>query len=339
MPLFRSVAAALALGLGAGSAALAQEPEARTTGVEGGDKAFFSVQVENDLVSGTDSHYTNGLRAVYLAPEKATPQWAQRLADAVPVFPQGAVRRYGLSLGHSIFTPYDTQATRPLPDQRPYAGWLYGGIGFVSDTGRRLDYLELQLGVVGPSALGEMVQNDWHSLIGVKEARGWDNQIKDEPAILLSYERKVHAWRTVQVGGFGADFTPHFGVQLGNVMTSAAAGGTFRLGFDLPEDYGPPRIRPGLTGSSYFVPGGAAGWYLFAGVEGRYVARNIFLDGNTFRDSASVDKLPVVGDVQAGLAVTVGDVRIAYTHVLRSREFRQQNDPDSFGSLSLSMRF
>lgn len=338
MPPFRPAAACLAVLIGA-TPTLAQEEGLRRTGVEGADKAFFGLQVENDLVSGNDRHYTNGLRAVYLAPENATPEWAQRLADAVPVFPGGAVRRYGLSLGHSIFTPYDTQATRPLPDQRPYAGWLYGSVGFVSDTGRRLDYLELQLGVVGPSALGEMVQNDWHSLIGVNEARGWDNQIKDEPAILLAYERKVHAWRSVQAGGFGADFTPHFGVQLGNVMTSAAAGGTFRLGFDLPDDYGPPRIRPGLTGSTYFVPGGAAGWYLFAGVEGRIVARNIFLDGNTFRDSASVDKLPVVGDVQAGLAVTVGDVRIAYTQVLRSREFRQQNDPDSFGSLSLSVRF
>lgn len=64
-----------------------------------------------------------------------------------------------------------------------------------------------------------------------------------------------------------------------------------RLGQRLPLDYGPPRIQPSLPGSGFFVPPqDRFGWYLFAGVEGRAVARNIFLDGNTFRDSRSVDK-------------------------------------------------
>ncbi|KJS43624.1 MAG: membrane protein, partial [Rhodospirillaceae bacterium BRH_c57] len=227
----------------------------------------------------------------------------------------------------------------PSPGERPYAGWLYGGVGFVSDTGRQQDYLELQLGIVGPSAGGKFVQNEWHGLIGADEANGWDHQLKDELGILLAYERKIHAWQSVNIAGFSADLTPHYGVTLGNVMTAAAVGGTFRIGLDLPEDYGPPRIRPGLTGSTYFAPEGPRGWYLFAGVEGRAVARNIFLDGNTFRDSMSVSKLPFVGDIQAGVAVTVGDVRVAYTQVIRSREYREQPDPDTFGSVSVSVRF
>lgn len=330
---------ALAVPAAAHGAPAEDDGEAHRTAPAGADKAFFGFQIENDVLSGTDRHYTNGLRAVWLSSEGGTPEWALRLADAVPLFPAGAVRRYGLSLGHSIFTPFDTESREPLPDQRPYAGWLYGGIGFVSDTGQRLDYLELQVGIVGPSAGGEMVQNEWHSLIGVKEARGWRNQLKDEPALQLAYERKVRAWRTVTTNGFSADITPHVGVMLGNVMTSAAAGATVRFGMDLPQDYGPPRIRPGLTGSTYFVPGGPRGWYVFAGIEGRAVARNIFLDGNTFRDSHSVSKLPLVGEIQAGVAVTLGEARLAYTHVLRSHEYRGQRNPDSFGSFSLSLQF
>lgn len=327
------------LGVGLALSLWAAAPAAAETAQEGKNKAFFGLQIENDVFNNTDQHYTNGLRAVWVAPENSTPEWAQRLADVVPVFPGEAVRRYGLSVGHSIFTPYDTATSAPLPNERPYAGWLYGGVGFVSDTGRRQDYLELQLGIVGPSAMGKFVQNEWHGLIGADEANGWNNQLKDEPGVLLAYERKIRAWRSVNVAGFSADLTPHFGVTLGNVMTAAAAGGTFRVGLDLPEDYGPPRIRPGLTGSTYFVPGGPRGWYLFAGFEGRAVARNIFLDGNTFRDSMSVSKLPFVGDIQAGIAGTIGDVRVAYTQVMRSREYREQGDPDTFGSVSLSVRF
>ncbi len=81
------------------------------------------------------------------------------------------------------------------------------------------------------------------------------------------------------------------------------------------------------------------GWYLFAGVEGRAIAHNIFLDGNTFRDSRSVDKKPLVGDLQFGLVLDWSDIRFSYTHILRTREFRTQEKFDGFGALSVSIKF
>lgn len=303
------------------------------------DDAYFSVQIENDKFTGTDRHYTNGIRLTWMAPEDTTPEWAQDVADAVPLFPSGAIRRWGLSLGHSIFTPSDIQRRDLVPNERPYAGWLYAGLGFVSDTGQRLDSMELLLGVVGPSAHGETIQNDWHTLIGVDEAKGWDNQLEDEPGVMLAYERKVRAWRRMDADGLSFDVTPHVGFALGNVLTYGAAGGTVRIGMNLPDDYGPPRIRPSLTGTSFFLPTETVGWYVFAGVEGRAVARNIFLDGNTFHDSHSVDKRPFVADVQGGVAITIGNARFAYTHVLRTKEFEGQDDLDHFGSFSISIRF
>src|SRR3546814_17784538 len=104
------------------------------------------------------------------------------------------------------------------------------------------------------------------------------------------------------LNNLGVDVTPHLGAALGNVYTYGAGGLTLRFGEDLPDDYGPPRIRPALPGSDYFRPTDDFGWYFFAGAEGRIVARNIFLDGNTFKDSHSVDKRPLVADLQAGLA-------------------------------------
>jgi hypothetical protein len=300
---------------------------------------FFSLQVENDLVAGTDRHYTNGLRVQWLSAEADVPDWAMAVARQAPFFPAGSVKRWGLSLGHSIFTPSDTETTAPQPKDRPYAGWLYGSLGFVSHTGQRLDTLELTLGMVGPSAQGEFVQNDWHKLIGVDEAHGWDHQLHDEPGLLVAYERKWRAWQTYGAHGFAADLTPHAGVTLGNVMTYGAAGATLRLGQDLPDDYGPPRIRPSLPGTTYFIPTAGFGWYLFAGVEGRVVGRNIFLDGNTFRDSPSVDRRIGVYDLQAGLAMTWNRYRLAYTQVRRSKEFDGQVKADRFGSVNLTMRF
>ena len=39
-----------------------------------------------------------------------------------------SVTKFGYQLGQSIFTPGDLNATQPLKNDRPYAGWLYTGL-------------------------------------------------------------------------------------------------------------------------------------------------------------------------------------------------------------------
>jgi len=60
--------------------------------------------------------------------------------------------------------------------------------------------------------------------------------------------------------------------------------------------------------------------------------------GNSVKASASVDKLPLVGHLETGLAGTWGHWRLAYTYVYRSQEFVHQNAPDHYGSLNLAFR-
>jgi hypothetical protein len=112
------------------------------------------------------------------------------------------------------------------------------------------------------------------------------------------------------------------------------------LGFGLPrEDFGPPRIRPSVPGSDFFARDPAFNWYLFAGGEGRAVARNIFLDGNTFRDSHSIDKNEFIAEFQSGLAASYGRTRLVFTTVLRSPEVEGDDKWNLFGSLTLGIRF
>src|SRR5690606_29516762 len=129
---------------------------------------------------------------------------------------------------------------------------------------------------------------------------------------------------------------PHAGAAIGNIHTHANAGATLRFGKNLQRDYGPPHIQPSLPGSGHFQASRHFSWYAFAGVEGRLVARNIFLDGNSFRNSRHVRKEPWVGDLQFGLALIWPGLRLTYTHVLRSQEFREQREADNYGSFTLS---
>ncbi|EKE76571.1 hypothetical protein P24_07999 [Oceanibaculum indicum P24] len=299
----------------------------------------LSLVFENDLFYGTDRNYTNGVRASWLSGPDGTPDWALGAARWFPLFPEGGTVRTSYAIGQNMYTPDDIALRNPPRDDRPYAGWLYGSVGLIAETGRRLDQLELTLGVVGPASLAEQTQKIVHEITGSQEARGWDTQLKNEPGVVLTYQRSWRGFVSESVSGFGFDATPHAGGALGNVFTYANAGLMLRLGQRLPLDYGPPRIQPSLPGSGFFVPQEGFGWYLFAGMEGRAVARNIFLDGNTFRDSRSVDKESLVGDLQFGIAVTWRNVRLSYTHVLRTREFEGQDEGDDFGVFSLSLRF
>src|SRR6478672_9374355 len=125
----------------------------------------------------------------------------------------------------------------------------------MKDVPVRLDTLQLDLGLVGPAAGGEFVQNNFHRLIGVATANGWANQLNNEPTIGLTFERR---WRTDHAVVFEDpkleyDIVPRLGFALGNAATYASAGGTLRIGKDLQDDFGPTRARPALPGSEAFI--------------------------------------------------------------------------------------
>ncbi len=306
---------------------------------------YVTFQFDNDMFGGTDRHFTNGMRAAWLSPEGGAPEVIRDAASFVPFFKATRRMRMSFSIGQNIFTPEDIDREDPPRDDRPYAGWLFAGLGLVAQSGSTLDKLELDIGVVGPYSLADEVQTEWHRLIGITIPRGWGSQLKTEPGVALFFERSFRNFYElplhdiIPIENLGIDLVPHIGGALGNVFTHGAAGFTVRFGDDLPNDFGPPKIRPNLPGSDFFVPDDRLGWYFFAGAEGRVIGRNIFLDGNTFRDSRSVDKKYFVGDVQMGVAITFLRARLAFTQVFRSPEFDGQEGFNSFGSAALSIRF
>jgi lipid A 3-O-deacylase len=94
--------------------------------------AFGTVQVENDLfanVANTDRHYTNGLQASVLSHPLTLTGWQKEVATARMPFglddAKPASHRVGLALGHSIFTPDDTDTSGLVNNDRPYAAWLH----------------------------------------------------------------------------------------------------------------------------------------------------------------------------------------------------------------------
>lgn len=303
------------------------------------DKGVLSIAVENDLFTGTDLGYTNGIRLSYISSEDQMPRLVKRASDYLPLLNREGKKRIAVALGQNMYTPSDIKKSEFLQDDFLYAGWLYGSLGIVSDSGTTYDNAVLTLGMVGPSAKAEPTQKFVHHVMGSPQPQGWDHQLKDEPGINFAYERKWRKILEAKPFGVGVDVMPHLGTNLGNINTSAAAGATFRIGYDLPSDYGPPRIRPNLPGSDFFIPTKKIGGYLFSVVEARAVGRNIFIEGNTFKHSPGLEKRIMVKSMQLGATMTFDDMRISYSQVFVTKEFKGQNRGTKFGAVTLSVRF
>ena len=130
-------------------------------------------------------------------------------------------------------------------------------------------------------------------------------------------------------------------------MTLARAGASLRLGRHM-TGFGPDTIEPG--GSMLqnmrrdIEPGRAEGieWYVFAGLDHRLIAHNIFLDGTVFRNSPSVRRRPHVYDLTAGISLRIEAVRLSLTRVRRSEEFFSiagNGGAQTFDSINLGIEF
>lgn len=320
--------------------AACNEAEAKST-----KPGIWSLTTENDAFgSGSDRNYSNGVSLQHVsAADDVFPalKWVSERLPWIDV--ERTDLRQGFGLSHAIFTPEDIHATTPDPRDRPYAGWLALSATAVATCDSFQDTLQINLGVVGPSAGGEFVQNNWHAMLGIPGAAGWDHQLKDEPGLEIIAQRLQRLGKVELPFGLESDYAAHAGVALGNVRTYVNTGLTARIGWDLDSGFGPPRIRPALAGAGDFIPGTREdpwGGYAFIGVDGRAIARDMFLDGNLWRDSPRVtDRNDFVGDIQAGVAVHYRTVQVAFTWVNRSEQFAYQSGPQQFGAVSISVAY
>jgi hypothetical protein len=308
---------------------------------------LHSFYFENDLFSGTDQNYTNGVKYSLISPD-LSPQASEgrlprRLLEEVHRLPfiKGAAEythKAEVSIGQNMYTPSDTLRSGLVEDDRPYAGWTYFSTSYHRKSNLPglidfMDTLEVQIGLVGPESFAEETQRFVHEQRHLPVPNGWDNQLNNEPGLVLAFERK---WLVHPTGpnAFGFNATTHLGATLGNVSIYANSGIEARLGWNLPRDFGASLIRP--AGSTRLSTCFEPSIYAFAALNSRIVGRDIFLDGNTFTNSHSVTKRTFVADLAGGLTVNYRRFTVTWAQILRSEEFYSQDSSHSFGALSLS---
>jgi hypothetical protein len=200
--------------------------------------------------------------------------------------------RQSFGLGLSVFTPDDTKAVHPPADQRPYASYAYLLYGLEQDfdagenagkpggtfllSSRFFSNLEVQAGLIGPEP-GHTLQDGFHRIWPAGgNANGWDaRHLNYEPTLNVFYNRVWSGFPLPGLLGGGAvaaedrarpflslDLAegwtlslqprPHLGFALGNVYDYGSGGLELRAGLNVPDNLGPPTVRPAAPGGDYF---------------------------------------------------------------------------------------
>lgn len=67
--------------------------------------------------------------------------------------------------------------------------------------------------------------------------------------------------------------------------------------------------------------------------------RDIFLDGNTFKESHSVDKNLLTAEILTGIGLIIDRFKISYAFVYQTKKFKQQEEADIFGTITVSYSY
>lgn len=287
-----------------------------------------------NLIDDTDRYYTNAIKIELSFDPNLPAPLADRLTPDT-----WSDTRFGIALAleQHIYTPNDLRRQNPPARDHPYAGYLALSLTLQRAEQHTHDSLELVLGIVGPAAAGETIQKWIHNTFPEEIfPLGWDNQLPNEPTINLNFTR---TWRSdkADIAGLHLDLLPQLGADLGTVRIAARSRMTARLGYNLPDTFGPPSI---LTQSDHTTARIASlpddkpfSLYLYTSLAVDLVARDIFIDGTAFASSRSAKREPLVATLSVGLVAQYKSLYLGWTQHIQSERFERQPDQHHFGSL------
>lgn len=275
----------------------------------------LTLRVDNDAFdfwrlayNRPDEEYSSGVKIDYDGGD--APAWARGLFGGRSACVVGArqCRTSRWELGQDIYTA-ERFSESPIPPagSRRSAGWLYLTNGARRLDVNRFDELSLTLGVTGKPSLGETMQNLVHSIAPqYNRPVDWSDQIGFEPGVIVRYE---HRRRVALVDNptFGWEFLPRFGASAGNITTEGDVGFQTRFGWSLAHPWLVERPNFSLA--------------FLGGASEHAIARDIFLDGNTFSSGRRIAHKPLVTSAEAGIEMRYQWLTLMYRVQSDSRAY------------------
>ncbi|GGC69290.1 lipid A deacylase LpxR family protein [Marinobacter halophilus] len=304
---------------------------------------ILSIAWDNDLLTGEDRGYTNGVRISYLTaaaedsgkPSSTLARTGKEALARLPGIGQ-AENKHALSfsLRQLMVTPADIANPELQPDDIPYAGHLSLSSTLWSWNADTITGFGAHLGVIGPESGAEASQKWVHKLTGSTTPRGWDHQLGTD---VVGGIQAAHGRRVFHTGNTGAiqqQVSVVGSTLISSFRTTAKTGLVWRIGRDLPMNLVPDYAG---TASTIALPGSFSGsptsWSVFVGLGVEYVAYS-YLEDNSgpfqFKES------PLLGQVGIGGSWQWNRTQVSLTLRATTGEEESSKDNFSFGTLFVS---
>lgn len=303
---------------------------------------LLNIAWDNDLLTGVDQGYTNGLMISYLT-DSAQDQESRssgivrktrNTLDFLPgVSTKGHQQALAFSLRQLMVTPSDISITPPETDDLPYGGYLSTSATLWSWDSDTITGYGAHLGVIGPESGAEASQKLVHKLTGSEKPRGWDYQLGTD---IVGGLQGAHARKLIDTGspdGLQQEVSVVGSATLSSFRTSFQIGTVWRTGHNLPlnfiPDYASSSSTIGLPGA---LDSNGPGWSVFIGL-GLEAVPYSYLDKNSspYRFEESL----LQGHV--GIGATMHWDKLQLSLILRATSGEEETNKDNFSFGSLSM--
>ena len=301
----------------------------------------LNLYIENDKYFGTDDGYSTGERitALYHISRED-----YSIYDLLGYANEKTYSYFTFSLTNQIFTPTNTLTSTLIPNDRPYAGWTFLESTIHKTTKDTLRSLSLKVGIIGPGSGSQQIQNEFHRLIDTNTVSGWENQLDNEIGINLKYIQKWRYFNKLSKN-IESSVVPFISAELGNVAINATSGMMARIGFNIPKDYGVSSVDigsdPGIPVYGEYKNMRLKPWSFSFNLiaAGSFIGRDIFLDGNTFSSSHSVNIKHLVAYYGVGLTLRYKNFVVDLMEIETTKQFDLQKETHGVGTVIISYLF
>lgn len=292
---------------------------------------YFKLNYDNDFFSATDRYYTQGIYLEFIIPiVKKSP-----LSKLLIPLGKHATNYYGITLEQDVFTPRSIRVDRIYYTERPFSGvFLFSHTLASINKEKKLRLnTRLDIGLIGPEAMGEEEQKGVHHALNNIQPQGWEYQISTDFIInyTVKYEKGLIAKNKFECIGYATS-------RIGSLYDDVGAGILLRKGYmsSYFQNLGLSRNQKSETGKHCQA-------YLYSKGEVKAVAYNATLQGGMFNKnsiytlpSSSINRL--VATAYVGIVLNYKRVSVEYTKAYLSKEFKT-GLPHGWGHCTISVCF
>lgn len=298
---------------------------------------------ENDFLNfmKSDRYYTNGVRIGYTSKEydyfnEENPMsWAKNVSIAS--YNKHHITRFHININQEMYTA--SKHGNPFPkNDHPFGGFLYLNTGIYNRTANMQEHIGVKLGVVGEISYAGQLQTALHSGIGQLTFSGWEHSQLANEFIFNPYYQITGRKYIFKTKPFSMDFLGTFETAIGNADTHFGTYGTIRLGHNLDNDFGMPKMN--LEQDYAPVHSDKFSMYVFLGGGAKVTLHNIFVQGNSAGSNKGYNLNLLRWEVSTGLIITYYGVRIGYIWTYYTKDYTiQPYDHHAVGALLVEFSF